>query len=173
MNYSTVVSLTIGAGISGVFRQILNSSKERNINLNIFGSPGTGKTTVTDFVLSIFGKTEDLQGRFFDTDNAAEVIRAQRAVRPYVVDGRMLKLRGKSETAKGNELLIAIFREYDGSVKERLGKQYEETSGQKTYLPVISSSVEPMLDTFFSEGIYDYGQYRRFIEIEIQKKIYS
>lgn len=170
MNYSTVVSLTIGAGISGVFRQILNSSKERNINLNIFGSPGTGKTTVTDFVLSIFGKPEDLQGRFFDTENAAEVIRAQRAVIPYVVDDRMLKLRGKSETAKGNELLIAIFREYDGSVKERLGKQYEETSGQKTYSPVISSSVESMLDTLFSEGIDDYGQYRRFIEIEIQKK---
>lgn len=170
INYSAVVSLTVGAGISGVIRQILNPSKERNINFNLTGSPGTGKTTATDFVLSIFGKPEELQGRFFDTDNAMEIVRLQRAVIPYVIDDRMLKHRGKTETVKGNELLIAIFREYDGTVKERLGKQYKETSGQKTYSPVISSSVEPMLDALFSEGIDDYGQYRRFIEIEIQKK---
>lgn len=167
MNYSPTASLVIGAGLTGIFRQILNPSKERNININLFGEPGTGKTSLTNFVLSIFGRPEDLEGSFSDTENALESLRGERAVIPLVIDDRMLKLEGKSEKAQVYELLMSIFREYDGKIKERLGKQYEKDSGQRIWSPVLSSSVKSMVEIMFSNSINNYGQYRRFIEIEV------
>lgn len=168
MRRSTTASLLVGAGLSGIFRQMLNYTKERNINLNLCGNPATGKTTATNFVLSIFGRPEALESSFSDTGNAIENTRGERAIIPLVIDDRMLRLEGKSERAKASELLMAIFREYEGKIRERMGKQYEN-SGTRMWSPVISSSVKSMMNTMFSNGIEDYGQYRRFIEIEVKE----
>ena len=39
-------SLIIGAGISGLVRQLLPHTKETNININIMGKPGSGKSII-------------------------------------------------------------------------------------------------------------------------------
>lgn len=165
MNKSTVAALIISAGISGIFRQMLPYTKETNINMNIQGDRGSGKSTICHFVLSFFGNPEFLEGSFTDTDNAMEIIRAQRPVMPYILDERMLKVEGVSEENKKKTLLLDIFREYEGRVKERAGKQYDDVSGKRTCSPIISSSAEPMLTYVLDNS--DLGQFRRFIEINL------
>lgn len=158
----------LGAGISGLIRQHLGRYKELGINMNICGKPASGKTTIGQFLLGIFGPAEELEGSFIDTDNAREVIRSERPVLPYVFDDRLLKDYDKPRDKAEVSFIFDIFREYNGGTKERLGKQWEEISGEPTYSPMISSSVDSALDLLLSasrKGRDDVGQYRRFIEI--------
>lgn len=160
-------ALILGAGISGLLRDCLSPNKETNINMNIMGEPASGKSTIGHFLLSFFGDIQKLEGASIDTDNAMEEIRARRSVLPYVLDERMLKVYGQSDKEKKKTVLLEIFREYEGKVKERLGKQYEEFSGDRIKGPIISSSVESVFNYARSE--VDLGQYRRFIEFNIGK----
>lgn len=166
MSYSDIDALIIATACTGVVRQLLPYTKENNINMNIVGKRASGKSIISHFALSMFGDPTALEGSFTDTDNAVEVVRAERPVLPYILDERMLKVEGKSEDSKRHTLLMDIFREYEGKVKERLAGQGKELSGKRTYGPIISSSVEPMLDKLLEES-RDLGQYRRFIELEV------
>lgn len=157
--------MILGAGISGLVRQLLSYTKETNININIVGKPASGKSTLCHYLLSIFGNPEKIEGSFIDTDNSMEEIRAKRPVLPYVLDDRMLKIETESEKSRQKIVLMDIFREYEGKVKERLGKQYEETAGDRIYGPIISSSVTGMMD--YANKSVDIGQYRRLIEFNI------
>ena len=165
MNYSAHASLIIAASISGIIRQMITFTKETNINMNIAGDRATGKSTISHFALSLFGNPEFLEGSFIDTENAMEAIRAERGVIPYVMDERMLKAEGSTERTKRKLIMHDIFREYEGRVRERMGKQYEGISGKRTCSPVISSSVESMVGLIYDYG--DIGQFRRFIELKI------
>lgn len=165
MNYSAHASLIIAASISGIIRQMITFTKETNINMNIAGDRATGKSTISHFALSLFGSPEFLEGSFIDTENAMEAIRAERGVIPYVMDERMLKAEGSTDRTKRKLIMHDIFREYEGRVRERLGKQYEGISGKRTCSPVISSSVESMVGLIYDYG--DIGQFRRFIELKI------
>ncbi len=78
----------------------------------------------------------------------------------------MLKVEGSTDKAKRRQIMLDIFREYEGKVKERMGKQYESVSGKRTCSPIISNSVESMLGMIYDYG--DIGQFRRFIEIKIE-----
>lgn len=162
-------ALIIATACTGVIRQLLPYTKENNINMNIVGKRASGKSIISHFALSMFGDPGLLEGSFTDTDNAMETIRAERSVLPYILDERMLKIEGKSENSKRHALLMDIFREYEGKVKERLAGQGSELSGKRTYGPIISSSVEPMLDKLLEES-RDLGQYRRFIELRVEPK---
>lgn len=168
MNQHIIDSILFGAAISGLIRQILPFRKDTNLNLNICGSPGTGKSTIEHLILSIFGNPQFLEGNFTDTDNAVEQIRASRPIIPYVVDDMMLKYLGESKDKRAVDLLYDIFRESEGRVKERLGYLGEQ-SGERTYSAIISSSVESVLDAIGEikeqTGNIDMGQFRRFIEI--------
>ena len=166
MNNHTYDSLLFAVGISGLIRQILTFTKETNLNINIMGQPGSGKSTLGHYILSFFGNPTLLEGASIDTENAAEHIRAERPILPYVLDERMLRFYGDNENRRKTEFLLAVFREYEGREKERLGKQYENSTTQRVYGPVISSSVDCMLDMLISVG-KDLGQYRRFIEFNI------
>ena len=146
MRYSDMDALIIATACTGVIRQLLPYTKENNINMNIVGKRASGKSIISHFALSMFGDPGLLEGSFTDTDNAMEMIRAERPVLPYILDERMLKVEGKTENSKRHALLMDIFREYEGKVKERLTGQGSGLSGKRTYGPVISSSVEPMLD---------------------------
>ena len=168
MNNHVYDSLLFSVGISGLIRQILTFTKETNLNINIMGQPGSGKSTIGHYILSFFGNPTLLEGASIDTENAAERIRAERPVLPYVLDERMLRFYNDSENKQKTELLLEVFREYEGKEKERLGKQYENSVGQRIYGPIISSSVESMLETLLQTG-EDLGQYRRFIEFNIGK----
>lgn len=167
MDYSAMDALIIATACTGVVRQLLPYTKENNINMNIVGKRASGKSIISHFALSMFGNPAALEGSFTDTDNAVEKMRAERPVLPYILDERMLKIEGKSEDSKRHTLLMDIFREYEGKVKERLAGQGKELSGKRTYGPIISSSVEPMLDKLLEES-RDLGQYRRFIELSIE-----
>lgn len=158
--------LLIGAGVSGVLRQFLTFTKETNININIKGAPGSGKSTIGHYILSIFGNPYMLEGANTDTDNAMEQLRVQRSILPYILDDRMLKYIDTSDKKKSYSILMDIFREYEGKEKQRLGKQYGNTSGQRSYGPVISSSVDSMLDMIIVNR--DLGQFRRFMEFDIK-----
>lgn len=162
-------ALIIATACTGVIRQLLPYTKENNINMNIVGKRASGKSIISHFALSMFGDPGMLEGSFTDTDNAMEMIRAERPVLPYILDERMLKIEGKTENSKRHALLMDIFREYEGKVKERLAGQGSGLSGKRTYGPVISSSVEPMLDKLLEES-RDLGQYRRFIELRVEPK---
>lgn len=168
MNNHLYDSLIFAVGISGMIRQILTFTKETNLNINVCGQPGSGKSTIGHYILSFFGSPTLLEGSSIDTENASEKIRAERPVLPYVLDERMLRFFADSDTKKKTELLLEVFREYEGKEKERLGKQYEDSAGQRIYGPIISSSVESMLETLLQTGD-DLGQYRRFIEFNIGK----
>lgn len=168
INKHSYVALILGAGISGLIRQLLPFTKETNLNINIVGKPASGKSTICHYLLSVFGDPKKLEGSFIDTDNKMEENRGKRPILPYVLDERMLKVVTESEKSKQQTVLMDIFREYEGKVKERLGKQYEETSGERTYGPIISSSVESMMKYVFKND--DLGQYRRFIEFNIGKQ---
>lgn len=167
MNNHIYDSLLFSVGISGIIRQILTFTKETNLNINIMGEPGSGKSTIGHYILSFFGNPSLLEGASIDTENAAERIRAERPVLPYVLDERMLRFYNDSENKQKTELLLEVFREYEGKEKERLGKQYENSAGQRIYGPVISSSVQSMLTLLLKSD--DLGQYRRFIEFNIGK----
>ncbi len=158
----------LGAGISGLIRQHLGRYKELGINMNICGKPASGKTTIGQFILGIFGPAEELEGSYIDTDNAREVIRSERPVLPYIFDDRLLKDYDKPRDKAEVSFIFDIFREYNGGTKERLGKQWEDISGEPTFSPLISSSVDSAMDMLLSQsrkGREDVGQYRRFIEI--------
>ncbi len=168
MNESKYVSLILGAGISGVIRQLLPYTKETNINMNIVGERASGKSTIGHYALSIFGNPSKLEGSFVDTTNKIDEIRAKRSVLPYVLDERMLRIEETNDLARKRAIIMDIFREYEGKVKERVGKQYDSISGERTCGPIISSSVRSIMDE-----IYDYadlGQFRRFIELKITAK---
>ena len=168
MNNHVYDGLLFAVGISGLVRQILTFTKETNINVNILGKPGSGKSTIGHYILSFFGNPILLEGASIDTENASEKIRAERPVLPYVLDERMLRFFADSENKQKTEVLIGVFREYEGKEKERLGKQYENSKGQRIYGPIVSSSVDSMLDMLISVK-KDLGQYRRFIEFDIGK----
>lgn len=168
MNDSALASLILAAGISGLIRQILPFTKETNINMNIVGNRATGKSTICHFLLSIFGDPSKLEASYSDTVNSMEVARAEKPVLPYVMDERMLSVEGESDEKKKRALIIDIFREYEGKVKERLGGSYKKISGNRTTGPVISSSVESMMDILISSS--DLGQFRRFIEIVLTEE---
>lgn len=156
-------ALLFGAGVSGIVRQLLTYTKETNININIVGEPASGKSTICHYILSIFGNPEFIEGSFSDTDNAVEERRVQRPILPYILDDRMLKWQGESELAKRRKVLADIFREYEGRVKDRVGKQNE--SSYRTYGPIISSSVKEMMQYLYDNE--DLGQFRRFMEFDI------
>lgn len=160
-------SLIIAAACTGLIRPLLPFTKENNINMNIVGQRASGKSTICHFALSLFGNPEQLEGSFIDSDEAAEIIRAKRPVIPYILDERMLKIENESDKVKYQKTLMSVFREYEGKIKERMAGTARELSGQRTFAPVISSSVEPMMDLLL-QGEKDLGQYRRFIEINIE-----
>lgn len=168
MNSSTVARIVISAACTGLVRSIIPYNKESNINMNIYGEPACGKSTLSEFALSLFGNPQVLEGSFIDKENAMEIIRIKRPVIPYILDDRLLKFDNMSEQAKVHELLLDIFREYEGKVAERAGGAYRELSGQRTNAPIISSSVESMLELLLKKG-RDLGQYRRFIELELKR----
>ena len=168
MNYSTINSLLIAAGVSGVIRQLLGYIKENNININIYGASASGKTTLNNFILSIFGEPSKIEGSFIDTDKSMELIRVQRSVLPYILDERMLKMEENGQKDKTKAILGDIFREYEGKVRNRLNGQGKEISGERTCGPIISSSVNSMFDEI--KGTADVGQFRRFIEFKISRK---
>jgi hypothetical protein len=168
LNNHTYSALVLSAGISGLVRQLLPYTKENNININIVGNPASGKSTICHYLLGFFGNPEKIEGSFTDTTNSMDEIRIKRPVLPYVLDERMLRVEGSSDKAKEQTLLMDIFREYEGKVKERVGRQYEEYSGERTYGPIISSSVESMMDILYRTE-KDLGQFRRFIEITVDK----
>ena len=168
LNYSVTDSLLFGASVSGVIRQLLPYTKETNININIVGERASGKSTICHYLLSTFGNPAKLEGSFTDTTNKMEEIRSSRPVLPYILDERMLRIEEESEKNKRKSIIMDIFREYEGKVKERVGKQYKTLSGARTCGPIISSSVKSMMDE-----IYDYtdiGQFRRFIELSVTPK---
>ena len=160
--------MLLGAGISGLLRQLLPFTKETNININIKGEPATGKSTIGHYILAIFGNPEMLEGSFSDTENAVETKRTQRPVLPYILDDRMLSMADQSEKMQKQKILLDVFREYEGKSKERLGKQYKDDSGNRTYGPVISSSVKSMMELLLQSE--DLGQFRRFMEFDIGSK---
>ena len=169
-NNSVKASIILCAGVSGMVRQLVDTYKETNINMNIMGKPGSGKSTIQHLVLSFFGDPTKLEGSFIDSENANEQLRVERVVLPYMLDDRLLKDEDKNDKQKALSIFISIFREYEGKVKQRLGKQYNN-SGLRTYGPVISSSVESILDKL--KSVYenrDLGQYRRFIELSIKRE---
>lgn len=160
--------MLLGAGISGLLRQLLPFTKETNININIKGEPASGKSTIGHYILAIFGNPEMLEGSFSDTENAVETKRTQRPVLPYILDDRMLSMADQSEKIQKQKILLDVFREYEGKSKERLGKQYKDDSGNRTYGPVISSSVKSMMELLLQSE--DLGQFRRFMEFDIGSK---
>ncbi len=168
MNSSIVARIVISSACTGLVRSLMPYNKETNINMNIVGEPGSGKSSLCQFALSIFGNPQALEGSFIDKDNAMEVIRVKRPVIPYILDDRLLKIDTGSEKAKSRELLFDVFREYEGKVTERIGGTYKELSGKRTTAPIISSSVESMLKVLKESG-KDLGQYRRFIELELKR----
>lgn len=165
MNDSATASLILASGISGLIREILPYTKETNINMNIVGNRASGKSTICHLLLSIFGDPTKLEASFLDSDNSMEIARAEKPVLPYVLDERMLRVEGERKEKKKHSLIISVFQEYEGKVKERLGGSYKNISGNRTTGPVISSSVESMLDILLSTN--DLGQFRRFIELEL------
>ena len=62
MNYSTVARIVISAACTGLIRSIMSYNKENNINMNICGKPGSDKSSLTQFALSIFGDPHALEG---------------------------------------------------------------------------------------------------------------
>lgn len=160
-------SLILAAACTGLIRQLLPYTKESNINMNIVGKRASGKSTICHFALSLFGNPEALEGSFIDSDESAEIIRAKRPIIPYILDERMLKIENESDRNKRMKILIGIFREYEGKVKERMAGKDSDISGVRTYAPVISSSVESMMDILL-QSERDLGQYRRFIELNIE-----
>lgn len=169
VNYSPKSALIISAAATGLIRQLLSYTKENNINMNIVGPPAHGKSIICHFALSLFGNPQELEGSFVDTNTAMDNNRVKRPVIPYVLDERMLKIEESSEKAKRHALIMDIFREYEGKAKEKTAGKGAELSGERTYSPIISTSVESMLDVILKEG-RDLGQYRRFIEIELNDK---
>lgn len=168
MKNHSYCGMFLGAGISGLLRQLLPFTKETNININIKGEPATGKSTIGHYILAIFGNPEMLEGSFGDTENAVETKRTQRPVLPYILDDRMLSMADQSEKMQKQKILLDVFREYEGKSKERLGKQYKDDSGNRTYGPVISSSVKSMMELLLQSE--DLGQFRRFMEFDIGSK---
>lgn len=157
-------SLLLGAGCTGMIRPVITWTKETNININIQGKPGSGKSTIGHVILSIFGKVDVLEGNSMDTTNANELARSQRPIVPFILDERMLAYLGESENKKKISVIYDIFREYTGRTKRRYS-QNNENIDDKTYSPIISSSVDSMLDLATDQK--DLGQYRRFIEFKI------
>lgn len=162
-------SLILAAACSGLIRKHVSPTKESNININIVGERASGKSTMCHFALSLFGDPKELEGSFSDSEEAAEIARAKRPIVPYILDERMLRVEGESDNKKHMKILMNVFREYEGKVKERLTGKGNEMSGVRNYAPVISSSVESMMDILLQSD-RDLGQYRRFIEIEIRPK---
>ena len=142
-------------------------TKETNINVNINGESGSGKSTIGHYVLSFFGNPITLEGASIDTANAEESIRLRRSVLPYVLDERLLRYFADSDKKQQSELLLEVFREYEGKEKERLGSS-KKTSANRIYGPIISSSVDSLLDKLLAVK-KDLGQYRRMIEFYIGK----
>lgn len=169
MNSSVEARIVISSACTGLIRSIIPYSKETNINMNVVGEPGSGKSTLCQLALSIFGSPTALEGSFIDKENAMEIIRAKRPIIPYVLDDRLLKLDKLSDDNQGRELMFDIFREYEGKVTERAGGTYRKLSGMRSNAPIISSSVEPMMDVLRRSG-KDLGQYRRFIEINLERE---
>lgn len=158
--------IVLCAAVSGVLRQALTYSKETNINMNIKAAKGTGKSSMQHFVLSFFANPEQVEGSFVDTETASARIRSTRSVLPYMLDERMLRVEGDSSSKKVNQILLDIFKEYEGKIKEAVNSK---DSGLRAYGAIISSSVESVYDTLNEAGVADLGQYRRFIEIVIEK----
>ena len=168
MNSSVEARIVISSACTGLVRSLIPYDKENNINMNIVGAPGSGKSSLCQYALSLFADPRVVEGSFTDTDNAMEIIRIKRPVIPYVLDDRLLKIDKLSESNQGRELMFDIFREYEGKVTERAGGAYKNLSGKRTNAPIISSSVEPIMEVLRRSG-KDLGQYRRFIEIELKK----
>lgn len=158
-------ALVLCAGASGVVRQLITNTKETNINMNITGDRASGKSTLQHFVLSFFGNPSEIEGSYVDTINAAEINRVKLSVIPYMLDERLLRYEDISDKRKKVEIMLDIFREYEGKGKERLGGQYKNLSGQRTYGAIISSSVESLMEHLYNSN--DFGQFRRFIEIKV------
>lgn len=164
-------SIILCAAVSGVVRQILPFTKETNINMNIVAEKASGKSTLQHFILSFFGNPKYLEGSFIDTEASMESLRAERSIIPYMLDERLLKVEGDSENKKSIGLLMDIFKEYEGRVRQRYGSQYSD-KGNRAYGAVISSSVESVLDQIKpskNRVSNDLGQYRRFIELYADK----
>ena len=173
------VDIVLCAGASGVLRQALTFSKETNINMNIVAGKGSGKSTLQHLVLSFFGDPAALEGSFVDTENASAKLRALRSVIPYMLDERMLRVEGDSDEKKSRQLLIDIFKEYEGKIKETANGG---ESGLRSYGGIISSSVQSVFEAI-DKGAkirkeklgdkltdIDLGQYRRFIELYLDKE---
>lgn len=164
MNQSVLASTILASACTGLIRPLLPFTKENNININIHGEPGSGKSTICHYALSIFGRPSALEGSFIDKPEAIELLRAKRPVIPYMLDDRLLAFEGRNES---RDILYNIFKEYEGKIKERAAGSGKELSGQRTYAPIISSSVGSMFEKIKEKD--DVGQFRRFMEFNIKK----
>ena len=164
MNQSVLASTILASACTGLIRPLLPFTKENNININIHGEPGSGKSTICHYALSIFGRPSVLEGSFIDKPEAIELLRAKRPVIPYMLDDRLLAFEGRNES---RDILYNIFKEYEGKIKERAAGSGKELSGQRTYAPIISSSVASMFEKIKEKD--DVGQFRRFMEFNIKK----
>lgn len=164
MNQSVLASTILASACTGLIRPLLPFTKENNININIHGEPGSGKSTICHYALSIFGRPSALEGSFIDKPEAIELLRAKRPVIPYMLDDRLLAFEGRNES---RDILYNIFKEYEGKIKERAAGSGKELSGQRTYAPIISSSVASMFEKIKEKD--DVGQFRRFMEFNIKK----
>lgn len=164
MNQSVLASTILASACTGLIRPLLPFTKENNININIHGEPGSGKSTICHYALSIFGRPSVLEGSFIDKPEAIELLRAKRPVIPYMLDDRLLAFEGRNES---RDILYNIFKEYEGKIKERAAGSGKELSGQRTYAPIISSSVGSMFEKIKEKD--DVGQFRRFMEFNIKK----
>lgn len=164
------VNIIIGAACTGLIRPLVSKTKETNINLNIVGDPASGKSSICHLALSLFGNPDKLEGSFSDSDNANELERVKRPIIPYIIDERMLKYATDSDKTQAKKFFMSIFKEYEGKASLRLSGGGREFMGQRTMSPVISSSTKPLLKFLEDAHIGDAGQYRRFIELKIEKE---
>lgn len=165
---NSIASILLSATLSGFVRKFVYE-RDNNININICGGAGTGKTTIERLVLSFICDPEQFEGSFRDSENNIAEARKLWNVIPYVIDDRLFKYEEFGSAKRAREIMLDIFNEYNNKSKTN---RFDVKSGkiQKNYYnPVISSTVESIMDILLEQKSQDLGQYRRLIEIRANK----
>lgn len=165
---NSIASILLSATLSGFVRKFVYE-RDNNININICGGAGTGKTTIERLVMSFICDPEQFEGSFRDSENTIAEARKLWNVIPYVIDDRLFKYEEFGDAKKAREIMLDIFNEYNNKSKTN---QFDIKRGriQKNYYnPVISSTVESIMDLLLQQKSRDLGQYRRLIEVRVDK----